>query len=146
MLKEKLNLELSNLDLNSKTEAFQYIEYLSEQDLVAIDNLVNNYEGETDLLELLGAEYGAGAIGQNIKDAGTKIFLNIIAKIQPKICKINALKQYTTNATFVDIFTVAALIAGGLTGKMTAGINIPLISVIISRMGIRHFCQKVWAN
>jgi DNA-directed RNA polymerase alpha subunit len=144
MLKEKISSELYNLDSNTKTEALQFVETLSDKDLFTINSLVNKYEDESDLFKLLGSESGAGAIGQNLKDAGTKVFLNIITKVQLNVCSINALKQYTISTDVVDTFTVAALIAGGLTGKMTEGVNIPLIAVIISRMGARNLCQKVW--
>lgn len=140
----KIQEKLADLDANMQAEALQLVRNIPEDEIKTIELLIEKYEDSNSLLELLGAESGAGALGKNLYDSGSKFFLNIISKAQPVICESHILRAYANNTTVIDTFTVSALIAGGLTGKMTAGINIPLISVIVTRMGIRNFCGKTW--
>ncbi len=146
MVKNHINEKLSDLGSDLKSDALHLISNLSQDDLYTIERLVEQHEEASDLLELLGSESGAGAIGQNLLDAGRKLFLNINTKVQPIICGLNILKLYTNNTNVIDVITVSAIIAGSLTREMIPGINIPLISVIITRMGVRNFCSKMWDN
>ena len=94
----------------------------------------------------LGYSAGQGLMGINALREGKRIFNNAKSSLQEKICDYEPLRIYCEKTAAIEGVTCAGLILGGLLATKTQGIDVVSVSIILSRVGIKKFCQSKWQS
>ena len=136
--------DISGLDGPLATDILDHFSGLPTNLIDELEDVLNQVSNVDDAFALLGKQAGVGAAGLNPWESGKSMFFNNVARLSSEICNNKLLQSYCENKNSIDVSTCAGLVLGGLYVAQTHGINIVLISIIVSRLGIRKFCDRHW--
>lgn len=77
-------------------------------------------------------------------EQGKRLFENAKGEIREKLCANSTIKAFCQSPRVKDAMLLASLIASALLKANYEGLNIPLASVLISRIGLESICKKTW--
>lgn len=143
---EKIKQDISQLDEDLESEIITSLESLPAKRIHELEKVINQSKTVEDLYYMIGLAGGVAATGEDPTQSGKSMFLNNMSTLSQSICNNKLLWKYCKSATVIDITTCSGLIMGGLINAKSVGINIPLLSLLIARIGIRKFCSKFWVN
>lgn len=120
------------------------IDQLSPEIVLKLETLFQSENSLDEAYMNIGATLGQAAWGKDALKEGKKLFSKYKKKLQKQLCHYPPLRLFCENQNVTDGLSVAAMIAGGLLQSMTFNIDVVSASLILSKMGIRNFCQVEW--